>query len=166
MDIEIKPMESPAEIEGKAYVHWKSWQEAYAGLVDQAYLDRTTLENCTKTAYQWRNNILVAKDGEKVIGFTGYGTCQDDTLPEMGEVFSIYVLSEYYGKRVGYALMQAALQELSEYSQVALWVLKGNTRAIRFYEKIGFRFTGAEQPITLGQEMIELRMILTQQNYS
>lgn len=160
MSIIIKPMESSSEIEGKAYVHWKSWQEAYRGLIDQAYLDSLTLDKCVKTAYQWPDNILVAKDGDKIIGFVAYGSCQDDALPETGEVFAIYVLSKYYGKKVGYALMQAALCALSEYRQITLWVLKGNTRAIRFYEKCGFRFDGTEKPITLGEENTELRMIL------
>lgn len=160
MTITIKPMESSSEIEGKAYVHWKSWQEAYKGLIDQAYLDNLTLNKCIKRAYQWPDNIFVARDGNKVIGFVGYGSCQDDALPETGEVFSIYVLSEYYGKKIGYALMQTALCALSEYRQITLWVLKGNTRAIRFYEKCGFRFDGTEKPITLGTENTELRMIL------
>jgi len=44
MDIIIKKMESDAEIKGKAYVHWKSWQEAYPGMVAQSYLDKLTLE--------------------------------------------------------------------------------------------------------------------------
>ena len=39
MGIEIKKMESDEEIKGKAYVHWKSWQDAYKGIVDQSYLD-------------------------------------------------------------------------------------------------------------------------------
>ena len=28
------------EIKGKAYVHWKSWHEAYVGIVSQEYLDK------------------------------------------------------------------------------------------------------------------------------
>ena len=53
MIIVIKKMESDDEIKGKAYVHWKSWQEAYSGIVDQRYLDSLTLEKCEKTAYRW-----------------------------------------------------------------------------------------------------------------
>lgn len=34
MNITVKAMETDAEIRGKAYVHWKSWHEAYKGLVD------------------------------------------------------------------------------------------------------------------------------------
>jgi len=64
----IKKMETDEEIKGKAYVHWKSWQEAYPGLVDQNYLNALTLEKCEEMAYRWPENILVAKDGEKIAG--------------------------------------------------------------------------------------------------
>ena len=44
-----------------------------------------------------------------------------------------------------------------------LWVLKGNGRAIRFYEKCGFRFDGAEKTQTIGSPVTELRMVLNRQ---
>ena len=37
-------METEDEIKGKALVHWKSWQEAYQGIVDSRYLAGMTLE--------------------------------------------------------------------------------------------------------------------------
>ena len=160
MNITIKPMETQAEIEGKAQVHYSSWQEAYKGLIDQAYLDSMTLEKCTAIAFKWQDNILVAKDKDKVVGFAGWGEHGDSALPNTGEVFAIYILSEYYGKGVGNALMQAALQKLSQYERVALWVLKDNKRAIRFYEKCGFVFDGTEKTIMLGRENTEIRMVL------
>ena len=63
MNIVIKKMESDDEIRGKAYVHWKSWQEAYSGIVDQRYLDSLTLEKCEKTAYRWPDDMIIAKAG-------------------------------------------------------------------------------------------------------
>lgn len=159
----IKKMESEAEIEGKAYVHYKSWQETYAGLMDAEYLKGMTLQKCTAIARKWTDDILVAKDGEKVIGFVGYGACRDGTLPEHGEVYGIYVLAGYHGTKVGYELMNAALKMLSEYRRIALWVLKGNDRAIRFYERYGFRFDETEKEILLGTPNMELRMIFERQ---
>ena len=53
MNIVIKKMETDAEIKGKAYVHWKSWQEAYSGIVDQRYLDSLTLDKCEKIRMSW-----------------------------------------------------------------------------------------------------------------
>ena len=160
MNIVIKPMEFDEEIKGKAYVHWKAWQEAYAGIIDQTYLDNFTLEKCTQIAYRWPDNLFVAKDGDTVVGFVGYGAYRDAFLPETGEVYAIYILKEYYGKGVGAALMQAALEKLSGYREIAIWVLEENSRAIRFYEKCGFRFDGTKARITLGSELTEVRMIL------
>lgn len=158
MDIIIKPMESDSEIRGKAYVHWKAWQDAYSGLIDQAYLDNLTIEKCTDMAFRWLDNLLVAKENDKVIGFVGYGICGDD--PFTGEIFSIYILKEYYDKKIGYALMCAALEKLSDYRKICVWVLEGNRRAIKFYEKCGFQFDGTKKQIELGTTNTEIRMIL------
>ncbi len=155
----IKEIESEEEINGKAYVHYKSWHETYTNLVDSEYMKSITLEKCIKAAQKWRKNILVAKDGDKVIGFVGYGAYRDATLPEHGEVYAIYVLEEYHGLKVGYALMNAALENLSDYKKIAVWVLKSNKKAIRFYERYGFIFDGTDAEIMLGTTNTEQRMI-------
>ena len=155
----INEMESEEEINGKAYVHYKSWHETYTNLVDSAYMRSITLEKCEKIAQKWRENILVAKDGESVIGFVGYGAYRDAALPEHGEIYAIYVLEEYHGSKVGYALMNAALKKLSNYNKIAVWVLKGNHKAIRFYERYGFRYDGTDTEIILGTPNTEQRMI-------
>lgn len=101
MDIIIKPMESDSEIKGKAYVHWKAWQEVYSGLIDQTYLDNLTIEKCTDKAFRWLENLLVAKENDRVIGFVGYGVCEND--PFTGEIFAIYILKEYYDKKTPFS---------------------------------------------------------------
>ena len=141
MSIVIKPMETDEEIKGKAFVHWKCWQETYPGLVSQAYLDNLTLEKTEEKAFQWRDNILVAKDGDGVVGFVGYGKSSE---ADTGEVFALYVLPEYHGTGVGRQLMDAALEKLASYPHICLWLVKGNARALRFYEKCGFHLTGEE----------------------
>lgn len=97
MNIQIVPMVTDEDINGKGYVHWKSWHETYTGLVDPAYMEKTTLEKCIDMAHRWPQNLMVAKDGDK--------------------------------------LMNAAFEKLSDYGKIAVWVLKGNDKAIRFYEK-------------------------------
>ena len=155
----IKEMESEEEVHGKAYVHYKSWHETYTGLVDTEYMSGITLEKCIKVAHKWRENILVAKDGDKIIGFVGYGAYRDATLPEHGEVYAIYVLEEYHGLKVGYALMNAAIEKLTDYKKIAVWVLKDNNKAIRFYERYGFRYDGTDAEIILGTSNTEQRMV-------
>ena len=63
MNIEIKKMETDEEIRGKAYVHWKSWHEAFTGLIENKYIDGLTIEKCEEWGFRWPENTLVAKDG-------------------------------------------------------------------------------------------------------
>lgn len=160
MEITIKKMETDSEIKEKAFVHWRSWHDAYRGIVDDSYLDKLTLEKCEEMAYRWTENMIVAKDGDRVVGFAGYGASRDDDLDGAGEVFAIYILPDYYGKGVGYRLMKEAVARLEDHRRIAVWVLKENERAIRFYERFGYRFDGREETVTLGTPATEVRMIL------
>lgn len=137
MQITIKRMETEDEIKGKAFVHWRSWHEAYPGLVDQGYLDALTLDKCEKMAHNWQDNLIAAKHDGRVIGFVGYGDRGAESS-DTGEIFALYMLSEYYGTGVARQLMNAGLERLKNYPQICLWVLKENKRAIRFYQKCGF----------------------------
>lgn len=158
MEIEIKQMETDEEIKGKAYVHWRSWQREYAGIVSTAYLEKLTLDKCVEVAHRWHDNHLVAKDGGKVIGFICFGN-RGEEAPETGEIFALYVLPEYWGTGVAQKLMEAGLLKLAAYPEIALWVLKDNPRAIRFYEKCGFSKTG-EELYSKTVDATEIRMML------
>ena len=155
----IKPPESAEEINGKAYVHYKSWQETYSSLVDDNYNKGVTLEKCIQIAHRRQGSLLIAKDGSKVIGFVGYGPCRDDSFEDYGEIFAIYILKEYFGQKVGYALMIAAFEQLACLNLIVVWVLMGKERSIRFYERYGFHFDGTEKEILLGTPNTELRML-------
>ena len=62
---------------------------------------------------------------------------RDEDLPDAGEIDAIYVLSEYYGKKVGYRLMNEAISRLGKPNTLFLWVFEKNERAINFYHKYG-----------------------------
>lgn len=159
MPCTIAPMR-PSDMDGKAYVHWKAWQETYSGLVDADYLAGMTLEKCRDIARRWPNDILVAKDGETVVGFIGYGKYRDDSLTDCGEIYSLYLLRAYQGQGIGGALMRAALEKLAIFPRVALWVLRGNDHAIGFYHACGFYLDGTQATLAMGTPRIELRMLL------
>ena len=161
MGIILKDMETEEEIREKGLVDCKAAREAYSGLLSQEYLDAVeTPEKCIEKAFKLKDNILVAKDGDRVIGFAGYGKCRYDDLVNAGEVFSLYILKEYYGKLIGYEIMNAAVDKLRDYDMIVVRVLEGNERAIKFYERYGFRFDGVKETVTLGTEKTVLRMIL------
>ena len=86
----------------------------------------------------------------------------DFNIDEIRRLYSevaLYVLADYYGKGVAQQLMKAGLQQLANYPQICLWVLKENKRAIRFYEKCGFVPTG-EELVSPNIGAAEIRMIL------
>lgn len=160
----IKRLETIDEINGKAFVHCQAWKEAYAGLIDQTFLDGRTVEMSRQRAKKAFNNgvsTFVAKDNDRVVGFADYGHYRWDDLPDSGEVYAIYILKEHYDKGIGFALMSKALEALKEYHQIAVWVLEGNKRAIRFYTRFGFQFDGQRQVLQLGTEVTDARMLLT-----
>ncbi|MBR6862756.1 MAG: GNAT family N-acetyltransferase [Acidaminococcaceae bacterium] len=161
MEITIKKMETDEEIKGKAFVHFKSWQEAYSGIVEQVFLDKQTIEKCLEIAVNTKDNTIIAKKGNRVVGFVQYGKYHYEDLEQAGEIIALYVLADYYGKGIGYRLMQEAMKSLSGYSQIALFVIKDNQRAIDFYSRYGFRFDGQEGMSQVGVTVA--RMILKRQ---
>ena len=155
----IKLAETDEELCGRGYVHCTSWQEAYRGIACDRYLDTMTVEATTARARQFPENTLIAKDKEKVVGFAVYGPSRDEDLMDAGEVVAIYVLSEYYDRKIGYRLMNEAISRLQEYNTIFVWVLEKNERAIRFYHRYGFEFDGCKKEWNLGTSVSIVRMI-------
>ena len=46
MTVIIKSMETPEEIEGKSFVHWQTWREAYDDLLPAEFQETMSLERC------------------------------------------------------------------------------------------------------------------------
>lgn len=75
----------------------------------------------------------------------------------------IYLLKAYYGTNLGPALMEYLFHLMKKEKQTGAWlyVWKENTRAIRFYEKKGFRITGSHDfPISATHSNPNHRMLL------
>ena len=158
MKIIIKTMETPEEIEGKSLVHWQTWREAYDDLLPAEFQETMTFDRCRFLSQKYPENTLIAMDGKKVVGFISYGNFRDEAI-QAGEIIALYVLKDYYGKGVSKQLMHAAFVALDYFSEIYLWVLKENKRAIAFYQKMGFTFDGQEKIRELGKPVKELRMI-------
>ncbi|HGQ0815601.1 TPA: GNAT family N-acetyltransferase [Streptococcus pneumoniae] len=158
MTVIIKSMETPKEIEGKSLVHWQMWREAYDDLLPAEFQETMTLERCRLFSQKYPENILIAIGDLKVVGFISYGNFRDETM-QAGEIIALYVLKDYYGKGIAQKLMKAALTALNHFSEIFLWVLKDNKRAIAFYQKMGFTFDGQEKILELGKPIKEKRMV-------
>lgn len=148
----ITPMVTEEEKDEKGCVHWQTWQETYKGLMPNDYLEKMTIDKCIEMAHRWPQNTLLLKVDDKIVGFVCYG----ENAEGGGEIIAIYLLAEYQGRKLGYELMNAAFAQMTDKKKVTLWVLKGNEKAIKFYERYGFLFDGTEKKCSVGTE---LRMV-------
>ena len=152
-EYEICEMTTAGEMDEKGFVHWKAWHETYTGLMPDDYLNNVTLEKCVKMAHKFPQNTLLLKVNHKTVGFSCIGKSSD--VEDADEIIAIYLLKECHGKKMGYELLKQTLTLRKSNRPIVLWVLKGNERAIRFYQKVGFAFTGNKKVCPFG---IELQM--------
>ena len=93
-----------------------------------------------------------------LVGYASYGPERDvDGTPgpfpggpdspetSVGELYALYVAPAWWSTGTGRALMDRVLAEVRAegYRRIVLWVLTENVRARRFYERCGFRLSGA-----------------------
>ena len=154
----------PAEIEDAeaiATVYVRSWRGAYPSLIPQSYLDAMRPEDTVggvrqwlaATAWPYRGTLVLLglPDGEAddtpVTGFAALGPSRDDDADAgaVGEILTIYLDPDAFGRGGGHRLLTAALDalRLGGYTTATLWVLNTNARARRFYERHGWRADGA-----------------------
>lgn len=151
------------DADGRGMVHYQSWKETYSGLMPTQCLNKLRLDNLIERAREHTDNTLVAVVGEKVVGFSCYmqNSREFVSVKPSSEIVALYVLKEYQGCGIGKALINAVKDELTE-KNILLFVLNGNQQAIKFYEHIGFSFTGRSiSQEVCGGTLEELEMILT-----
>ncbi len=131
------------------------WNEAYRGLVAQAYLDRTTVAD---RELRWaerigsRDILLAEHDGE-LVGIASSCEREDARPGPRLELASLYVTSGMRSKRIGARLVD----ELLRGAPAVVWVFSRNTRAIAFYERCGFAVDG-ESAFDVDTDLEELRL--------
>jgi ribosomal protein S18 acetylase RimI-like enzyme len=159
---------SPDDCKAVATVHVASWQAAYAGILDPAFLGGLSIE---RREQAWRNvlsaeesELLLGCAGSSVIGFASFGPSRDaDAPPGRGELWALYVRPESWSSGAGRELWHAVRGRLQSrgFPSVSLWVLERNARAIRFYSLAGFSVEpGSEREFELGGTKVrEVRMV-------
>ena len=101
-----------------------------------------------------KQSFILAVRDDAVLGFCRFGAAPDKTdraesaVPAgtlNGRLHSLYIDPGARGQGIGHALMSHALSTFAAWGceHANLWVLEGNSRAISFYERQGWRCTGA-----------------------
>lgn len=123
----------PADALAVAQVHVRSWQVGYRGLLPDGYLD--TLSSADRAARytfdaQDGPRTTVAIDGDSIVGFA---------TTRGRELAALYVAPESWCRGIGGVLIARAREDFvaAGVTSAELWLLVGNTRGQRFYERDG-----------------------------
>ncbi len=86
--------------------------------------------------------LLVVEEAGRLLGTAGAGPNRGEE--RVGELSSLYVDPQQWGRGLGRRLHDAALEHLGRegWSEAILWVLEDNIGAQRFYERLGWRLDG------------------------
>jgi ribosomal protein S18 acetylase RimI-like enzyme len=144
-----------ADAEALGVVHVRAWQEGYrGGLMPDEFLDALSEED---RAEMWRRGLdaglpprhrrFVADDAGTLIGFIVVGPADGDSNAVVGEVFSLNVDPDHWGRGAGGLLLVVATAALLDmgFGSAVRWVHRDNARARRFYERHGWSPDGEER---------------------
>lgn len=146
----------------------RSWRTAYRGIVPDPILDGLSIDArrefwtraIGRASIEPDNEarVWVVEEGGVVQGFAATRPSRDeDAVPRTGEVNSIYLAPEAWGRGLGPRLLASAADDLRArgFAPLILWVIEVNTRGRRFYERLGWRPDGARQPIDFDGVMVD-----------
>lgn len=169
-------------------VHVRAWKAAYRGLLPSVFLDGLD-EDDGGRAWEGRlagepiptvaplaHQVLVVESGAgapepsaaegastDIVGVATVGPDRNRPGEATGELWMLNVRPDAWGTGAASRLLEAAQEALSAdgYRQAVLWVVAGNNRARRFYERHGWRCDGSEKFERIGGGLVrELRYVL------
>ena len=140
------------------------WRDSYVGLMPQESLDGLDAEAETQHWKSWLEDetaqliaLILEKDG-KGIGYGLAGPMRKGDRPgkeieARSEIYAIYIHPDHQRQGYGQQLFVALIQALIEagYDDVGLWMIGGNSKAERFYEKLEGTETGKRVEIHNGR---------------
>lgn len=145
-DLTIRPAVAE-DLPAVAVLHVECWRQAYAGQVDQAYLDN--LDTAARLE-MWRQffskqdtdprfRLLLAFQAERLVGFISYAP--PDSADGDIRIGALYLLRDVWSRGIGYALFTQAMEAIraAGFTRPYLWVLDTNERAIAAYRRWGGR---------------------------
>ena len=164
-----RAVDSEDEAQSLTRIHIDAWKWAYRGILPDHYLEGLDHEY-ERRLQVWRrvlgadvarSAVWVADERDEAVGFASTGPSHAEGAPStQAELYSIYLLERVAGTGVGHALLAAATAEMRKqgYLVATLWVLEGNVRAKRFYEREGWALDGGRMvEHRRGFDLVEVR---------
>lgn len=168
----IRPATSE-DSESIVRVNVASWQVGYKDLIPQKILMEISVEERLKRWQRaWHRDgfkVLVKELNQEIIGYCAYGPLRSPASDKdnIGEIYSLYLLPIHWQQGFGTDLLSYANANLKRegFNTLMIWVLEGNQRAIRFYQKRGFQLDGTRKRREIDHfSLIEVGMVSHQHN--
>jgi GNAT superfamily N-acetyltransferase len=150
----------PDDVAAVAALHALSRRVTYQGIIPDGPLQAMTSEKLHRTWAErvaresGTHRLYVAEVAGEVRGFSyvGPGDAFERVPPDTGVLYAIHVHPDAQGTGIGAAMMDICLRTFAEWhcARAILWVLEGNDRACRFYERTGWRHDGSVRDSPIG----------------
>ncbi|HVT51679.1 MAG TPA: GNAT family N-acetyltransferase [Dongiaceae bacterium] len=133
----------PADGPEVARIHVEAWRDSYATLIPADYLARMDVQietaRWSRSISRRADNTLVAEAEGEVVGYAIMGPARGRTIAPSGEVYALYVDTDWREHGVGRALVEAAFEAFRARGlrHAVIWCLEGNFAARGFYQRCG-----------------------------
>ncbi len=157
LTVRVARPQDAAEI---ARIYIDSWHDTYPGVLSARLLCAMTRKGQTARwqaaiRAQKRETVLVAEDAKAgLVAMASMGAARDKSFGYDGEVYTLYVDPNYFGRGVGRTVLNGAFAVLKArgFSSCVIWAhAKNNARF--FYETMGGR-TVAEREARMMGDMV------------
>ena len=128
--------------EQMVHIRIDGWKNTYDQIINSKYLKKLDYKEMTerylRSFEEYKEKILVAVRGNEVLGYS-YFEAQEKSFKYDSELVSLYIRNDMHHKGIGSTLLRETAKELysRDCHNMIIWCLKGNDKAIKFYEKLG-----------------------------
>jgi len=151
-----------SDVEDIARAEVETWRDTYATLLPDTYLVDTL--DVTRCIRNWRHRLrrrardrtIVASPriSGHIVGYATFGPTRADTLPYCGQLYELYLLSDYRGLGIGRRLCATVAERLLQAGVLSMCVevLEGNPSRF-FYEALGGRIAARTEHPFAGRNL-------------
>ncbi|MBS0470878.1 MAG: GNAT family N-acetyltransferase [Proteobacteria bacterium] len=160
LTIRVARPKDAAEI---ARIYIESWHDTYPGVLSNALLCAMTPKGQTARWHaaikaQGRETVLVAEDAKAgIVAMSSLGPSRDRNLGYDGEVYTLYVDPNHFGRGAGRALLKGgfAVMQARDLSSCVIWAHARNNARF-FYETMGGRVVAERTARMMGDTVPEV----------
>lgn len=133
---------SEKNIESASEAFSSSWRFSHNGIVKEETLDEHSPEYMRSVILLETakgNTVYTYMNGDESLGIISFSK-------EKNHISKLYVNAAYLRRGIGKKLILFAMEHMDEKKDITVISLSVNRRARRFYESLGFVYTGVEIP--------------------